>query len=148
MSSKEKILKLIIEQEEKFVEKLEATRDQFKSASDLDEEATMDRQEMSHANEAKDMQMRMKVQLDKANADLDEIKTTGAASYDSVQPGAIVKTDKNIFFAGVSIHSLEIDGKDLLGVSTESPAYSLMRGLSAGEKFTLGEDTYTINEIM
>lgn len=148
MLNKEEIIKQIIAQEEKFIEKLEATYEQFKNASDLDEEATMDRQEMSHANEAKDMQMRMKVQLDKANQDLEELKNTGSTSHTTVQPGAIVVTQKNLFFAGVSIHTLDISGKELLGVSSESPAYKTILGLTKGDQFKLGDHEYTIEEIM
>ncbi len=148
MLNKEEIIKQIVTQEEKFIEKLEATRDQFKNASDLDEEATMDRQEMSQANEAKDMQMRMKVQLDKANQDLEELKTTSKDKHTTVQPGALVITEQKIFFAGVSIHSLDVDGKEVLGVSSESPAYKIMLGLTIGDKFTLGDTEYEINEIL
>lgn len=148
MLNKEEIIKQIVAQEEKFIEKLEETRDQFKSASDLDEEATMDRQEMSQANEAKDMQLRMKVQLDKANHDLEELKNTSKSSHTSVQPGAIVRTDDTIFFAGVSIHSIDIGGQEVLGVSSESPAYKIMMGKTTGDKFTLGKQEYTVKEIL
>ncbi len=145
--NKESILKEIISQEELFIDRLKESLNSYKTASDLDEEATMDRQDMSQANQAKDMQMRLRVQLDKANADLDELKKISAGKYASVEGGALVETEKKYFFIGVSIHTLEINGKDVLGVSSDSPAFKTMYGHTAGEEFTLGNDNYKILSI-
>ncbi len=145
--TKQEIVSKIVEQEERYIAQLESTRNQYKSQSDLDEEATMDRQDMSHANEAKDMQLRLRVQLDKAKADLEELKAQAEQTCETVQAGAVVHTDSAIFYAGTSIHALQIENVDVLGVSTNSPAYQTMLGLKKGDKFTLGETTYRINYI-
>lgn len=145
--NKEAIFNKIVEQEELYVEKLEETLELYRRASDLDEEGTMDRQDMSQANEAKDMQMRMRVQLDKANGDLAELKNVGNKACEKVEAGALVTTGKAYFFVGVSLHALNINGKDVYGVSAESPAFKTMYGKVAGDTFELGNDTYSIDEV-
>lgn len=145
--TKKEILQQIIDQEAGYIEKLKETLEEYKEASDLDEQETIDRQEMSQANEAKDMQMRMRLQLDKANLDFADVKKIGALDYNRVEAGALVTTDKAYFFVGVSIHNLEIKGKDLYGVSVESPAFKEILGKVEGDKFKLGENTYNIEKI-
>ena len=145
--NKTAIFNKIVEQEELYIQKLKQTLEQYRRASDLDEEGTMDRQDMSQANEAKDMQMRMRVQLDKANADLAELKNVGSKDYDTVAAGAMVTTGKAYFFVGVSLHALAVNGKDVHGVSSESPAFKTMYGKAAGDTFELGDTTYNIEAV-
>ncbi len=145
--TKKEILKEIIDQEAGYIEKLKVTLGEYREASDLDEQETIDRHEMSQANEAKDMQMRMRIQLDKAKADFDELQKLGEKDYDRVEAGALVTTDKAYFFVGVSIHNLEIKKKDLYGVSRESPAFKEIVGKVKGDEFTLGQNKYKIEKI-
>lgn len=145
--NKTAIFNKIVEQEELYIEKLKQTLEQYRRASDLDEEGTMDRQDMSQANEAKDMQMRLRVQLDKANNDLAELKNVGSKEYEKVEAGAMVTTGKAYFFVGVSLHALNVNGKDVHGVSAESPAFKTMYGKTKGETFELGDTTYNIEEV-
>jgi hypothetical protein len=145
--TKEKIFEKILAQEELYIEKLEQSLQQYKSASNLEDEGTMDRHDMSQANEAKDMQLRLRVQLDKANGDLTEFKKVGSKSYDSVEAGALVTTEKSYFFVGVSLHTITIDGKEVYGVSAESPAFKTMYGKEKNDEFTLGDTTYKIQDI-
>ncbi len=145
--NKTAIFNKIVEQEELYIEKLKQTLEQYRRASDLDEEGTMDRQDMSQANEAKDMQMRLRVQLDKANNDLAELKNVGSKAYDKVAAGAMVTTGKAYFFVGVSLHALVVNGKDVHGVSAESPAFKTMYGKAPGDTFELGDTTYNIEAV-
>ncbi|MEP6846638.1 MAG: hypothetical protein ABI861_11565, partial [Panacibacter sp.] len=137
----------ILEQEALYIEKLEQSLKQYKSASNLDDDGTMDRQDMSQANEAKDMQMRLRVQLDKANKDFTEFKKVGNENYSTVESGALVSTEKAYFFVGVSLHTLTVEGKELFGVSGESPAFKTMYGKVKNDEFSLGDTKYKIIEI-
>ena len=142
--NKQEIISALIASEENFMEKLSITLQEFKMASDLDEEATMDRQEMSQANEAKDMQLRMQLQYDKAKADLDELKNDSQTSNDTVVSGSLIETEKSFYYVGVAVHSIEVDGKTLYGISSDSPAFTEVFGKAKGDSINLGENKHTI----
>jgi hypothetical protein len=142
--NKKKIIEALIASEENFIEKLSITLGEYKKASDLDEEATMDRQEMSQANEAKDMQLRLKLQYDKAAIDLAELKNDSQNNSDTVLSGSLIETDKSFYYVGVSVHSIEVEGKTLYGISSDSPAYSEVFGKTKGDSIKLGEHTHKI----
>ncbi len=142
--NKQEIIAALIASEVNFMEKLSITLEEFKMASDLDEEATMDRQEMSQANEAKDMQLRMQLQYDKAKADLDELKNDSQTSNDTVVSGSLIETEKSFYYVGVAVHSIEVDGKTLYGISSDSPAFTEVFGKAKGDSINLGENKHTI----
>lgn len=142
--NKQQIIEAVIASEEHFVEKLSVTLEEYKNASDLDEEATMDRQEMSQANEAKDMQLRMQLQYDKAKVDLEELRNGVTSETSTVANGSLIETEQSFYYVGVPVHSIEVDGKTLYGISSDSPAYTEVFGKSTGDSITLGENKHKI----
>lgn len=66
---------------------------------------------------------------------------------DTVEPGAVVVTDKQTFFISVSIEDVEIDGNTVFGISTAAPLYAEMRGLKKGDSFEFNGRKYNISEI-
>lgn len=142
--NKQQIIDTLIASEENFMEKLSTTLEEFKTASDLDEDATMDRQEMSQANEAKDMQLRMQVQYDKAKLDLEGLKNDSQTETETVTSGSLIETEKSFYYVGVAVHSIEVDGKTLYGISSDSPAFTEVFGKAKGDSLTLGENKHTI----
>jgi len=145
--NKKEIIETLIASEENFIEKLSTTLQEYKKASDLDEDATMDRQEMSQANEAKDMQLRMQVQYDKATTDLEVLKSISQDIYDTVVAGSLIETENSFYFVGVSVHSVEVNGKTLYGISSDSPAFTEVFGKTKGDSITLGENKHKIIEL-
>ena len=142
--NKQQIIEALIASEENFVEKLSVTLEEYKNASDLDEEATMDRQEMSQANEAKDMQLRMQLQYDKAKVDLDELRNAVTIETSTVANGSLIETEHSFYYVGVSVHNIDVDGKTLYGISSDSPAYAEVFGKATGDSITLGENKHKI----
>jgi hypothetical protein len=43
-----------------------------------------------------------------------------------VEPGAVVVTDQRIFFISTSIEEVEVNGKNVFGLSTHAPIYAEM----------------------
>ena len=145
--NKKKIMEALIASEENFIEKLAITLEEYKNAADLDEDATMDRQEMSQANEAKDMQLRLQLQYDKAAIDLATLKDDHQNTDDTVISGSLIETDKSYYYVGISVHGMEIEGKTLYGISSDSPAYSEVFGKTKGDSIKLGEHVHKIINI-
>ncbi|WP_419870233.1 hypothetical protein [Chryseobacterium sp. CT-SW4] len=64
-----------------------------------------------------------------------------------VQSGALVKTDKGIFYVAVSIGEIVWDGKKIITVSPESPLVKAMFGKKLGETFSINNIQQGIEKI-
>jgi len=67
--------------------------------------------------------------------------------YETVQPGAVVVTDKRAFYISVSIEEIEVEGQPIFGISTQAPLYKEMAGKKAGEAFEFNGTTYQIEDL-
>ncbi|MBV8328793.1 hypothetical protein [Chryseobacterium sp.] len=56
---------------------------------------------------------------------------------EKVQNGALVKTNKGLFYVGASIGEIVSDNQKIMTVSAESPLVKMMYGKKVGESFTI-----------
>jgi len=63
-----------------------------------------------------------------------------------VGPGSVVVTDKKTFFVSASIEKFYVEGKEIFGLSLESPLYKQMQGKKKGDDFTCRGDHYHIKD--
>jgi len=146
--NKANILAQIIDEQKKIVESMETSQEEYREESDLDEGGgSIDPEDLSNQTNAKEMQMRMSVLLEKAKSELDRLQQFEGVEKDEVSPGALVDTGEKLFFIGSGIANMQIKERELLGVSIEAPAYRIMQGKKAGDSFTLGNENYTIISI-
>ncbi|OAB28826.1 hypothetical protein SAMN05444395_102467 [Flavobacterium fryxellicola] len=76
------------------------------------------------------------------------LKTLDSSSENThISSGAVVITDQLIFFIGISSEKIEIDGNEIISISTKAPIYASMKGLKKGETFTYNEMSYEIKDI-
>jgi hypothetical protein len=64
-----------------------------------------------------------------------------------VQNGALVKTDKGLFYISASVGEITCDNQKIMTVSDGSPIVKAMSGLSSGQKFSINNINQTIEEI-
>lgn len=145
--TKKRILDIIEEQLENNINQLTQSLESFKSASNLDEGDTIDPDDMSKQSEYKEMQMRMQIQLDQANSHLTRLHELAAKDHSITEIGALVETNAHYLFIGVSLANMHVDGKELLGISPESPAYLSIKGKGPGDTFQLGKEEYSILKV-
>jgi len=119
----------------------------YESASNIDEADTLDPEDLSQQTEFKEMQMRMKIHLEQVNAQLSRLQELSNKNVSTVEAGAIVETNHNFLFIGVSCPSIPMDGKEILGISTETPIYASIKGKMKGDSFKMGKEEYSINNI-
>jgi len=142
--NKTEILQKIAEVLENNITEITNALEDHKAASDMDEGDTRDMEDYSQQSEHKEMQYQMQIQLDNAQAGLDRLREFSAEKFSDAKSGALIETDKNWFLLGVSFPSINLNGKELLGVSPESPAFQTIQGKQKGDTFTLGNNTYNI----
>jgi len=141
------ILDLIRRSLESNLAELTQALNDYESASNIDEGDTLDPEDFSQQAEFKEMQLRMKIQLDQANAQLEHLEELAHKNVNIIEPGAILETQHNIIFIGVSFPVIHLDGKELLGITTETPIYASLKGKTIGESFAMGKGEFAIQAI-
>lgn len=64
-----------------------------------------------------------------------------------VQNGALVKTDKGLFYIAASVGEIIFENQKIMTVSSESPLVKAMAGLTKGQNFFVNTVSQTIEEI-
>ncbi len=64
-----------------------------------------------------------------------------------VQQGALVKTDKGLFYITASLGEIIFENQKIMTVSAESPLVKAMAGLTNGQNFFVNTVSQTIEEI-
>ena len=144
---KKEVIELVIEQQNKLVEHLKTAVDELHTGADIDEEDTIDPEDFSHQTETGDMMLRMKQQLAEAQRDLEQIHNLDQDPSEHVQAGTLVQTDKMNFLVCIPTKPFDFKGKKTLGISTEAPLYKAMLNKVKGDKFTFGDDEYTVENV-
>lgn len=65
----------------------------------------------------------------------------------NVQFGSLVETDSAIVLVAAPTERVEIDGVNIVGVSTSAPLYKSMEGLAEGDKFKLNGNEQTVRSL-
>ena len=69
------------------------------------------------------------------------------AAGDMVRNGAVVYTNKGIFYISISAGQIKVDEQLVFAVSFASPIGKLMIGKRIGESFSFNQNEYTIQKI-
>ncbi|HUR29777.1 MAG TPA: hypothetical protein VMZ69_00025 [Saprospiraceae bacterium] len=145
--NKQEVLQRIRESLENNVRELSNTLESQRSASDIDGGDTRDPEDFSQQSESRDKEMAFQIQLDAAQAQLGKLDDFTGKKITGAEPGAIVETDKNLFYLGISVSPMHIGNKELYGVSPDTPAYNAIRGKAKGDTFNVGKHEHTILDI-
>lgn len=145
--NKIKILEQIVKEQSKTLANLTASIQKYKSASDMDEDDTLDPEDYSHQGEAREMKMRMEQLLLRESKNLEIIEKCLSIENEEVAFGALLDLDSKYLFVGVSIHPFSFEGKEVYSISTEAPIFQLIKGKKVNELIELGTNSYKIKSI-
>lgn len=107
----------------------------------LDEQGSIKEQTLAEISRIAD-------ELNFAVSEMDLLNRINTGSlHDEVNFGSVVVTDKSTFFISVSIEDFEANGQEIIGISTETPLYAVMKGLKKGDSFSYNQTTYHIEDV-
>lgn len=75
------------------------------------------------------------------------LQKISAETSTKVQNGALVETDKGLFYIAASVGEIIFDNQKVMTVSGESPLAKAMAGLIKGQGFSLNNTTQSIKHI-
>ena len=136
--NRSEIINRIIEEQQKIIDSLKQSVERYRTASDL-EQSTHDPEDFSHQTEAKDMQLRYEQMLRNATNDLSFLETEVEASHDEIENGALINTDKNYLFVGISVPAFAFQDKEVISFSDDTPIFKEIRSKKAGETIKIGD---------
>ncbi|NML56124.1 hypothetical protein [Chryseobacterium cheonjiense] len=86
-------------------------------------------------------------QLNEALSQQSLLRKVNTESSVKVQNGALIETDKGLFYIAASIGEIIYDNRKVMTVSTESPLAKAMTGLITGQSFTINNTSQTVKQI-
>jgi len=120
----------------------------FLAESRLDDREMHDRDDIAGSTENLELAAAFDHPVQAHHAKIDVIENTDFAVTDTVGPGAIVALGDRRFVVAVSTSRFEADGETYMGISQQSPIYNAMKGLQAGDTFTLNEREMEIQDVL
>ena len=90
----------------------------------------------------------LQVQLNEVLKQQDFLKTILAKPSDKAEKGAIVKTERGLFFISVSLGEITFENQKIICVSPDSPLAKAMNGKQKSEVFSLNNMNQKIVDII
>ena len=145
--NKNEIIKSIINEQNVVISTIENSVSRYKNASDIDENDSIDPEDFSHQDEAKEMQLRYEQILVQAKNNLDFLETNKNKETTKIELGSLIETEELYIFIGISLQQFMLNGKNVIAISEEAPIYNSIKEKTIGEKITIGTIENTIISI-
>ncbi len=146
--NKELIIKTLTTMQENLVKEFREKLQTVHTMVDMDESDVMDPEDFSHQYESGEMEQLMRVQMNKAERNLEIMRTTDFSGKQRVEPGAYIETDQFNCLVAYATTPFECQGKMVTGISKESPIYAAMMHKKVNENFSFGGKEYRIINIL
>lgn len=137
------ILKNVISKQLEIISEIEKSVNQYKNASDIDEDDTIDPEDFSHQSEAKEMQLHFEQHLNKEKEKLILLES----NKNFIDKIKIVISKNYVILLGVSFPKFENE-KFYIGISESAPLYSKIINLEIGNQFNIGNQNEVILNIL
>ena len=147
---RKKILGVCSKKQQSLIDDLKLRIKSILETQGLGNEEEYDNNEISQKSQASEEVTGLNDALSLANEEmsfLQQLKLNKNKAHTIVGPGAIVITDKAVFFISVSIEQFGVDGETFFGISTKSPLYLTMKGLIRESIFQHNGTNYKILDI-
>lgn len=141
------ILEKIIEQHNLLIKTLEDSIDLYQTTSDIDEGNTIDPEDLSHQQEAKQMQLLLEERIKTEKNAIQKIENFKKTLLENIQEGALLETNLSYFYIGLSLNTFEYNKKEVYCISTDSPLAKSLFQKKVGDDFKIGDKNHTILNI-
>jgi hypothetical protein len=136
--NKNEVIKSIIKEQNVVISNIENSVSRYKNASDIDENDSVDPEDFSHQDEAKEMQLRYEQILVQAKTNLDFLETYKDKETTKIELGSLIETEDLYIFIGISLQQFMLNGKNVIAISEDAPIYKSIKEKTIGEKITIG----------
>lgn len=142
--NRKNIISKIIQEQKKVIESLQQSVDQYKVASDMDEESTHDSEDFTNQSIAKDMQLRFEKMMTEAVQNLNFVEKEKEIVHTEIENGSLIETDKNYIFIGISVPVFKVESKEVISFSRKAPVFEEIKDKNIGDTVKIGDDSLKI----
>ncbi|MXV38427.1 hypothetical protein GO491_07005 [Flavobacteriaceae bacterium Ap0902] len=143
---RKEILDIIEDRQKQLVHNLKNALATYDSSTDLDEESTIDLDDLSHQADTQDLKNEMFQKLNMEEDDLKQIRTLRLREAEVVKEGAVIETKDAFYFVGFTFSPISHEDKKIFGLSLNAPAYQANKDKKKGDSLVLGNtETQIIN---
>lgn len=144
---KTKIIEQLIKLQEDVVNDIKTTMSERNTAADLDEDSTRDADDFAQQEINKDFARKFVEQLEIAEEELKDLKHFKFQKNETVKPGALIETNDFYILVGASVLNSTYNGKKVVCMSENAPAFEINQGKKKSEELILGNSKKEILSI-
>ncbi len=144
---KSDLIAALIEKQEQQIKNVQAAIENRQESADLDEETTRDLDDFSHQEEMADFGRLLSGPEAGAEEELVVMRTIQFRTNSDVSNGALVETPDAYFLVGPVFSTTKYEGKRVVSMSKDSPAFGVNQGKTKGDYLKLGEMEFKILDI-
>lgn len=142
--TKSDVINKIIDEQKTLISNIENSVSRYKTASDIDENDSIDPEDFSHQDEANEMQLRYEQMLIQAKTNLEILESYQNKSSTTIESGTLIETEDLYIFIGISLQQFKLNSKNVITISEQAPIYNTIKEKTIGEKITIGTIENTI----
>lgn len=143
---KSEILKIISQKLSEKIQKLENLISETRASSNDTKSSMGDKYETGREMLQQEIN-NLQIQLNEILKQKDFLKTILPKPSDKAEKGAIIETDKGLFFISVSLGEIIYENKKIIAISPESPLAKAMHGKMKSEIFAINNLSQAIKNI-
>lgn len=117
------------------------------SASELDQESAYDIDDQFQADTAGDLAGLFERAEAGQRARVAAVDALDFGPKETAEPGAVVVLDDQVYVIGVATEPFQVDGREVVGISTDAPIWLALRGTRAGDTFTFDGRTRHVDAV-
>ena len=144
--NKEKLIRIIRQKLSEKIENFEKLIAETRASSNDTKSSMGDKYETGREMLQQEIN-NLQVQLNEILKQRDFLKTVLPKPNDKAEKGAIVTTEKGLFFISVSLGEIKIENQKIICISPESPLAKTMNGKQRGDVFSLNTMVQKILDI-
>lgn len=145
---RKEIINAVIEHQKQLIENVKFAIDTMETTTDLDEQDTIDMDDLSRQSDLQEDKMKMQEKLTMEQNELRYVRNFLVIdAMEEFDKGAVVETDKAYFLIGFAFSPIQHKDKKIFGISANAPAFQSNIGKKQGDTLQLGEVTHKIQHI-
>lgn len=144
---KNKLKEALIALEKKHIDSAEMKYEDFLKGNLLDNSEVVDTDDQSHHRQSLDISDQLDEQAHVHAEHLEVINKISFEPTDVVKPGAVVSVNGRCMIVAVSKSPFKVGDRDFMGISTNAPIYSSLKGKKAGDSFEFNNQKFTIEAV-
>ncbi len=137
----------MIELEQHTIDEAELNYEEYLSENQIDKDDVVDDDDLSHHSSSSVVSNRLDEQLHIHQEHLEALIKISFEPTLIVKPGAVVSVNGRFMVVSVSTPSFNFEGREFLGISTQAPIYTYLRGKKAGDTFQFNGTNFTIEAV-